>query len=56
MNVRPVSTEEYGAKAARPANSRMSKDKLTENGFERLPEWQDALKRYIAVLKEQKFF
>lgn len=56
MNVRPVSTKEYGAKAVRPANSRMSKEKLTENGFERLPEWQDALKRYIAVLKEQKFF
>ena len=56
MNVRPVTTEEYGAKAARPANSRMSKEKLTENGFERLPEWQDALKRYIEVLREQKFF
>lgn len=55
MNVRPVSTEEYGAKAARPANSRMSKEKLTENGFERLPEWQDALRRYIAVLRKQEF-
>lgn len=52
MNVVPVSTEEYGAKANRPANSRMSKDKLTENGFEKLPAWQDALKRYIAALKE----
>lgn len=56
MTVRPVSTAEYGAKASRPANSRMSKEKLTENGFERLPDWQDALKRYIGVLKEQKFF
>jgi dTDP-4-dehydrorhamnose reductase len=52
MNVVPVSTEEYGAKASRPANSRMSKEKLTENGFERLPAWQDALKRYIAALAE----
>lgn len=32
----------------------MSKEKLTENGFDRLPAWQDALKRYIAVLKEEK--
>ena len=28
-------------------NSRMSKEKLTENGFERLPEWKDALARYL---------
>lgn len=54
MKVLPVSSEEYGAKAKRPANSRMSKEKLTENGFDRLPTWQDALKRYIAVLKEEK--
>jgi len=52
MNVIPVTTEEYGAKANRPANSRMSKDKLSENGFERLPIWQDALSRYLTVLKE----
>ena len=56
MNVIPVTTEEYGAKANRPANSRMSKEKLTENGFEKLPQWQDALKRYIAALREEKFF
>lgn len=56
MNVVPVSTAEYGAKANRPANSRMSKDKLVENGFDRLPEWQDALKRYVKLLKEENFF
>lgn len=50
MEVRPVSSEEYGAKAKRPANSRMSKDKLTEMGFDRLPTWQDALSRYIKEL------
>ena len=49
----PVTTEEYGAKAKRPANSRMNNDKLTENGFRKLPAWQDALARYVAVLKEQ---
>ena len=44
----PVTTEEYGlSKAARPFNSRLDKSKLTENGFERLPDWKDALGRYI---------
>lgn len=51
MQVVPVTTAEYGAKAPRPYNSRMSKEKLTENGFERLPAWQDALERY---LKEER--
>lgn len=56
VNVIPVTTEEYGAKANRPANSRMSKEKLTENGFKRLPEWRDALHRYAAKLQECRFF
>lgn len=54
VKVLPVSTAEYGAKAARPYNSRMSNDKLAENGFERLPAWQDALARYLEELKESK--
>ena len=56
MNVVPVTTEEYGAKAKRPANSRMDKEKLVENGFHRLPTWQDALARYIKALQEAGFF
>lgn len=48
--VKPITTEEYGAKAVRPKNSRMSKEKLVENGFHKLPTWQDALKRYIDEL------
>lgn len=47
VNVIPVSSEEYPAKAKRPHNSRMSKDKLKEMGFEPLPSWQDALSRYL---------
>lgn len=44
----PVTTEEYGlSKAARPFNSRLSKEKLAEAGFEPLPTWQDALERYL---------
>ena len=51
--VNPVTTEEYGlSKAARPFNSRLSKDKLTENGFAPLPTWQDALARYLEEIKE----
>ena len=55
VEVVPVSSEEYAAKAKRPANSRMENDKLTANGFTKLPCWQDALHRYIGVLREQKF-
>lgn len=47
MKVLPVSSSEYAAKAKRPCNSRMSKEKLTEKGFDRLPTWQDALHRYL---------
>jgi dTDP-4-dehydrorhamnose reductase len=45
----PVTTQEYGlSKAARPFNSRLDKSKLTEAGFELLPTWQDAVRRYLA--------
>ena len=47
VKVSPVSASEYPAKAKRPSNSRMSKEKLTEQGFEKLPAWQDALARYL---------
>lgn len=50
IEVAPVSAAEYPAKAKRPENSRMSKEKLSENGFERLPGWQDALKRYLEII------
>ncbi|MCD7728674.1 MAG: dTDP-4-dehydrorhamnose reductase [Clostridia bacterium] len=44
----PVTTEEYGlSKAARPYNSRLDKSKLQENGFVPLPDWKDALARYL---------
>ena len=48
-NVIPVTTEEYGlSKAARPFNSRLDKSKLVESGFTPLPDWKDAVKRYLA--------
>ena len=48
----PVSTAEYGmSKAARPFNSRLDKSKLIEEGFESLPDWRDAVKRYLEEAK-----
>ena len=48
----PVTTAEYGlSKAARPENSRLDKKKLVEAGFEPLPTWQDAVRRYLAEAK-----
>lgn len=52
VKVIPVSSEEYPAKAKRPHNSRMNKDKLEANGFHRLPPWQDALRRYLIQMGE----
>lgn len=44
----PVSTAEYGlSKAKRPFNSRLDKSKLIESGFQPLPDWKDALNRYL---------
>ena len=49
-----VSSSQYPSKANRPKNSRMSKNKLDEVGFHRLPSWQDALHRYLNELKEKE--
>lgn len=46
--VNPVTTEEYGvSRARRPFNSRLNKTKLVDNGFTPLPDWKDALSRYL---------
>lgn len=48
----PVTTAEYGlSKAARPFNSRLDKSKLAANGFETLPDWKDALARYLKEIE-----
>ena len=50
----PVSTAEYGlSKAVRPFNSRLDKSKLDEMGFERLPDWKDALRRYLKEIEDE---
>ena len=44
----PISSEEYPTRAIRPKNSRLSKKSLDENGFARLPNWKDALRRFLS--------
>lgn len=56
VKVTPVESSAFPVKAKRPSNSRLNKDKLTENGFERLPAWQDALGRYLEELKKNDMF
>lgn len=51
IRVNPVSSDEFPAKAKRPHNSRMDKRKLVRNGFRPLPPWQDALKRYLEIIR-----
>ena len=51
--VLPVSSDAYPRKAVRPLNSRMCKEKLVENGFSKLPDWEDALNRFLVELEEE---
>ena len=51
VTVEPVTSDQFPVKAKRPMNSRISKDKLTENGFQPLPSWQDALRRYLTEIE-----
>lgn len=50
VSVTPVSSDEFPVKAKRPKNSRMSKEKLVKNGFNKLPAWQDAVRRYVGEI------
>lgn len=55
VKVNRVTTSEYGVSIAkRPFNSRLDKSKLVENSFIPLPDWKDALKRYLKELKDCK--
>ncbi len=55
VKVNHVTIDEYykdKMHATRPENSKFSWDKLEENGFKKMPEWQDALKRYLNEFNE----
>jgi dTDP-4-dehydrorhamnose reductase len=53
VKVNSISTEEYPTRAVRPKNSRMSKQKLMDNGFTLLPDWQEAVGRYLKELRQE---
>ncbi len=52
--VKHIKSSEYPTRAKRPANSRLSKEKLVQAGFYKLPPWQDAVRRYIKELEENE--
>ncbi|MEG2246568.1 MAG: dTDP-4-dehydrorhamnose reductase [Peptostreptococcaceae bacterium] len=47
IDINPICTLGYNTKAQRPLNSKMSKDKIKENGFKKLRSWNDAVEEYI---------
>ncbi len=53
VKVHPMLTKDYKTIAKRPLNSKLSKESLDDIGMKRLPEWQDAVKRYIRELKKE---
>ncbi len=53
VTVLPIPTNQYHSRAVRPLNSRLSKEKLDLMGFHRLPDWKDALERYLSEIMEE---
>ncbi|MEV5029142.1 dTDP-4-dehydrorhamnose reductase [Paenibacillus sp. LPE1-1-1.1] len=53
VSVEGIPTSQYPTPAVRPSNSRMSKQKLEDSGFNRLPIWQDALSRFLNELTHE---
>jgi len=47
VKVNHILSKDYPAKARRPLNSRMSKNKLKVTGLWQLPHWEDAISRYL---------
>lgn len=54
VKVNHIPTSEYPTRAVRPLNSRMSKNKLVQAGFTRLPHWKDALQRYLKEIESDQ--
>lgn len=52
--VNEILTKDYKTVATRPLNSRLSKERLDDEDLERLPIWQDAVKRFCRVLKKEE--
>lgn len=54
IKVNPILTKDYKTLAKRPYNSKLSKEKLDKENLERLPDWQDATRRYCKMLRKEK--
>lgn len=54
VKVNHIPTSEYPTRAVRPLNSRMSKEKLEQAGFTKLPHWKDALQRYLKEIESDQ--
>lgn len=50
--VNPVTSEQFKSPAKRPYNSRLDKSALVKNGFTPLPDWRDAVHRYLMEIGE----
>lgn len=53
VKVSEITTDEFPTVAVRPKNSKMSKQKLVDNGFEPLRHWEQALSHYMKELKKE---
>jgi dTDP-4-dehydrorhamnose reductase len=51
IELKPVTSAKFPTKAKRPFNSKLDKSKLVQSGFELLPDWKDALGRYLKELE-----
>jgi dTDP-4-dehydrorhamnose reductase len=47
IDLQPISSREWNAPARRPANSVLNNDALTTHGCDVMPDWRDALARYL---------
>ena len=54
VKVKRISSIEYPTRAKRPKNSKLSKQMLVNNGFDPLPLWQDAVRRFVELLIERE--
>ena len=52
ININPISSKEYPTRAKRPLNSKLGKANSDVANIKRLPDWKDALSRYLATLNE----
>ena len=47
IKINSITTKEYNNPTPRPKNSRLDTSKIKNNNFQLLPDWQNALKRYL---------